>query len=44
MINFNYETDYQLVNENTYSHWISRIVGSEGGEIVQIDYIFFYIL
>lgn len=40
MINFNYETDYQLVNENIYSHWISRIVGSESGEIVQIDYIF----
>lgn len=40
MINFNYESDYQLVNERSYSSWIFRIVGSEDGEIVQIDYIF----
>lgn len=40
MINFNYETDYQLDSENTYSNWISKIVGTEDGEVVQLDYIF----
>ena len=40
MINFNYETDYQLDSENTYSNWICKIVGTEDGEVVQLDYIF----
>lgn len=40
MISFNYESDYQLVNEGAYSNWISKVVDSEDGEIVQIDYIF----
>ena len=40
MINFNYETDYQLVSEKSYSNWISKIVGTEDGEVVQLDYIF----
>jgi rRNA maturation RNase YbeY len=40
MINFNYETDYQLVSEKSYSNWISKIVGTEYGEVAQLDYIF----
>jgi len=40
MINFHYDTDYQLVKEIWYSNWISRIVGSENADVEQIDYIF----
>lgn len=40
MIIFNYETDYQLDNEDRYATWIEEIVTSEGLELGDISYIF----
>lgn len=40
MINFNYESEFQLVKEVDYSKWISKIIGSEDSEVAQIEYIF----
>jgi rRNA maturation RNase YbeY len=40
MIYFNYETDFQLDNEVIHKQWISAIVGSEGKEEGEINYIF----
>jgi len=40
MIEFHYETDFQLENESNYADWISRIIASEGGLPKRIDYIF----
>jgi probable rRNA maturation factor len=40
MINFNYELDFELENEELYSDWISRVVNSESKEEGDINYIF----
>ncbi|RZJ31560.1 MAG: rRNA maturation RNase YbeY [Flavobacterium sp.] len=40
MINFNYETDFQLEDEARYTDWISRIISSEGKKEGEISYIF----
>ncbi|WP_010257280.1 rRNA maturation RNase YbeY [Myroides injenensis] len=40
MIIFNYESDYQLDNEDKYAAWIEEIVNSEGLELGDISYIF----
>ena len=40
MISFNYETDFELDNEEQYEDWISRIIESEGFEEGEINYIF----
>lgn len=40
MINFNYETDFELVNIDLYSSWISKTIVSEGFEEGEINYIF----
>jgi len=40
MISFNYETDFELENEEQYEDWISRIIDSEGFEEGEINYIF----
>jgi probable rRNA maturation factor len=40
MINFNYETDFELSNENLYSDWVSRIISSENKKEGEINYIF----
>lgn len=40
MISFNYETDFELANENQYSNWISRVIGSENKNEGEINYIF----
>lgn len=40
MIEFHYETDFQLKNESKFADWVSRVVASEGGTCGQIDYIF----
>lgn len=40
MINFNYETDFQLVKEISYSKWVSKIISSEDCNVAQIEYIF----
>lgn len=40
MIAFNYETDFELVNEEKYKNWISETILSEGFEEGEINYIF----
>lgn len=40
MINFNYENEFSLENETTYSGWISRIIVSEQKQEGEINYIF----
>ncbi len=40
MIEFHYEADFQLENEDKLADWVSRIIASEGGICKQIDYIF----
>ncbi|MGY5355295.1 rRNA maturation RNase YbeY [Wenyingzhuangia sp. IMCC45467] len=40
MIVFNYETDFELVNEEKYSYWISETIANEGFEEGDINYIF----
>ena len=40
MISFNYETDFELNNEEQYKDWISRIIESEGFDEGEINYIF----
>ena len=40
MINFNYETDFQLHDESLFSDWISRVIASEAKKEGDINYIF----
>lgn len=40
MINFNYETDFALADENRYADWISRVILSENKKEGEINYIF----
>ena len=40
MISFNYETDFELDNEEQYEDWISRIIESDGFDEGEINYIF----
>lgn len=40
MISFNYETDFQLENEQDFENWISRVIASEDKEEGEISYIF----
>ena len=40
MISFNYETDFELENEEQYKDWIFRIIESEGFDVGEINYIF----
>lgn len=40
MISFNYETDFQLDNEEAFENWISRVIASESKELGEISYIF----
>ena len=40
MITFNYETDFQLDNEEKYQDWLSSVIDSEGKEEGEINYIF----
>lgn len=40
MISFNYETDFQLENEEQYSSWISNVISSENKKEGDINYIF----
>ena len=40
MISFNYETYFELENEEQYEDWISRIIESEGFDEGEINYIF----
>lgn len=40
MINFNYETDFQLHTETLFASWISSILESESFDEGEINYIF----
>lgn len=40
MINFNYETDFELSNEDQFAAWISSVIRSENKSEGEISYIF----
>lgn len=40
MIDFHYNTDFQLITEQLFKEWILTIIRSEDKELGQIDYIF----
>ena len=40
MITFNYETDFQLDNEEKHQNWLSGVIESEDKEEGEINYIF----
>lgn len=40
MINFNYETDFLLSNEDAISLWISNVISEEGCTLEEISYVF----
>lgn len=40
MITYNYETDFELSDEEHYSNWISQIITSEDKKEGEINYIF----
>lgn len=40
MISFNYETDFELSNEEKFSHWISDAISNEGFKEGELNYIF----
>ena len=40
MINFNYETDFELGDEQAYTDWLSAIIVSEKKNEGEINYIF----
>jgi len=40
MIDFNYVSDYQLVNESYYTNWVLKVVASENKALGEISYVF----
>ena len=40
MISFNYETDFELENEEAFENWIIDIVDSEASAVGEINYVF----
>ena len=40
MINFNYESDFNLADENSISEWLTNVLVSEGKSEGEINYIF----
>lgn len=40
MISYNYETEFELSNEESFSKWISAIIESESKKEGEINYIF----
>lgn len=40
MIQFNYETEFSLTNEEQLTDWISNVISSEGYKVEEINYIF----
>jgi probable rRNA maturation factor len=40
MIQFNYETDFEIANEETFSSWLSSVISSENKKVGEINYIF----
>lgn len=39
MINFNYETEFELAQETLFSDWLSAVIASEGKKEGEINYI-----
>lgn len=40
MINFDYETDFKISNEDEFSNWISEVITSESYVLGEINYVF----
>ena len=40
MINFNYETDFILEEEEVISKWIMEVISNEGFKLEEINYVF----
>lgn len=40
MINYNYELDFTLENEELFSQWIETVIQSEGKSLGEVSYIF----
>jgi len=40
MIEFHYEIDFKLSNEDFFRAWLKKVVSSEDAEITQLDYVF----
>ncbi len=40
MITYNYESDFQLENEEVFSEWIEQVVLSEDKNLGEVNYIF----
>ena len=40
MITFNYETDFELADEQSYAEWLSNVIASENKKEGEINYIF----
>lgn len=40
MINFDYETDFKISNEDDFSNWISEVITSESYVLGEINYVF----
>ncbi|CAM4141856.1 rRNA maturation RNase YbeY [Zobellia nedashkovskayae] len=40
MIEFHYNTNFSLENEQKFTDWLSTVIDSEGGVLSQIDYVF----
>lgn len=40
MIEYHYETDFDLKNEQNYTDWITRIIKGEDASLNKIDFIF----
>ena len=40
MINFNYETEFTIENEQAFEDWLSRVIVSENKKEGEINYIF----
>ncbi|CAM4104889.1 rRNA maturation RNase YbeY [Zobellia nedashkovskayae] len=40
MIEFHYNTNFSLENEQKFTDWLSTVIDSEGGVLNRIDYVF----
>ncbi|MCL9804133.1 rRNA maturation RNase YbeY [Flavobacterium amniphilum] len=40
MIDYNYETDFLLSSESSFTQWIEEVISSEGKELGELTYIF----
>ncbi len=40
MINFNYETDFNIENEDQLATWLTGVISNEGFRLEEINYVF----